>query len=129
MFSILFAQDATTQHFCKLKSLGYVFPVERMNGIPDVYSIKDQCDLAISPAQAGICCCSTLPLPPVGSGKQVSGIVISSSPSQNRPFLRAWPRCYSTVQITQAPQISVVNREVKPSLSFSTPLGMFNPYS
>lgn len=76
-----------------------------------------------------IWCCSTLPLPTVGSGKQVRGIVITSSPSQNHPFLRAWPRCYSTVQITQTPQISVVNREVKPSLSFSTPLGMFNPYS
>lgn len=77
-----------------------------------------------------IWCCSTLPLTTVGFRKQVSGTVITSSPSQNHPFFRAWLRLsYSTVQITQIPQISVVNREVKPNLSFSIPLGMFNPYS
>lgn len=53
-FNILFVHNATTQCFCKLKSLGCVFPMGIMNGIPDVYSIKDQCDLAIPPAQAVI---------------------------------------------------------------------------
>lgn len=53
-FSILFVQDATTQCFCKLKSLDFVFPVGMINGIPDVYSIKDQHDLAISPVQSVI---------------------------------------------------------------------------
>lgn len=35
-FSILFVQNATTQCFCKLKSLGRVFPMGMTNGIPDV---------------------------------------------------------------------------------------------
>lgn len=35
-FSILFIQNATTQCFYKQKSLGRVFPMGMMNGIPDV---------------------------------------------------------------------------------------------
>ena len=58
--------------------------------------------------------------------------LLPSAPPRITSFLDlgsdSWPPLQHYAANT-TPWISAVNREVKPNLSFSVPLGMFNPYS